>query len=55
MRGTIQQLLGAQIMTEYERYLGLPTVSGKSNVNTFKDLHQVSVRVEREIHFKSRA
>ena len=55
VRGTIQQLLGARIMTEYERYLGLPTASGKSKVNTFKDLHQESVRVEREIHLKSRA
>ena len=55
VRGTIQQLLGAWIMTEYERYLGLLTASGKSKVNTFKDLHQESVRVEREIHLKSRA
>ena len=38
VQGTIQQLLGARIMTEHERYLGLPMASGKSKVNTFKDL-----------------
>lgn len=27
-------------MTEYERHLGLPMASGKSKVNTFKDLQE---------------
>ena len=34
----IQALLGANIMEDCEKYLGLPMVRGKSKVNTFKDL-----------------
>lgn len=34
----IQHLLGTRILTNCEKYLGLPTVGGKSKVNTFRDL-----------------
>lgn len=40
VKGAIQKLLGAQIMTEYETYLGLPMASGKLKGNTFKDLQE---------------
>ena len=33
---TIQNMLGPQIMTNCERYLGLPMVGGKSKVSTFR-------------------
>ena len=36
----IQKLLGAQVMTNCEKYLGLPMVGGKSKVNTFKGLQE---------------
>lgn len=36
----IQSILGAQIMTECKRYLGLPMAGGKSKVNTFKELQE---------------
>ena len=36
----IKQLFGARVMTECERYLGLPIATGKSKVNTFKDLQE---------------
>ena len=39
MRNEIQQLLGARVMTECEKYLGLPMPNGKSKVGTFKELH----------------
>lgn len=35
---TIQNMLGAQIMTNCERYLGLPMVEGKSKVSTFREV-----------------
>ena len=31
-------MLGAQIMTDCEKYLGLPMVGGKSKVGTFKEI-----------------
>lgn len=34
----IQHLLGTRMMTDCEKYLGLPTIGGKSKVNTFQDL-----------------
>lgn len=40
VKGMIQQLLGARIMIDCDRYLGLPMTSGKSKVNTFKDLQE---------------
>ena len=40
MRGVIQEMLGAQVMGDYEQYLGLPMVGGKSKVNTFKELQK---------------
>ena len=33
-------MFGAQVMTNCEKYLGLPMVRGKSKVNTFKDLQE---------------
>ena len=39
VRNEIQQLLGARVMTECEKYLGLPMPNGKSKVGTFKELH----------------
>lgn len=42
----IQGMLGAQIMTDCEKYLGLPMVGGKSRVSTFKDIQErISNRV----------
>ena len=35
---TIQGLMGARIMENCEKYLGLPMVGEKSKVNTFRDL-----------------
>ena len=40
VRGMIQQMLGARIMTQCDRYLGLPMAIGNSKVNTFKDLQE---------------
>ena len=37
---TIQNLMGAQVMTNCEKYLGLPMVGGKSKVSTFKGLQE---------------
>ena len=36
----IQNLIGAQVMTNCEKYLGLPMVRGKSKVGTFKGLQE---------------
>lgn len=36
----IQTLMGARVMENCEKYLGLPMVGGKSKVNTFKDLQE---------------
>ena len=38
VRDAIQQLLGARVMSECEKYLGLPMPNGKSKVGTFKEL-----------------
>ena len=38
MRATIQGMLGAQVMTDCEKYLGLPMVTGLSKVKSFKEL-----------------
>lgn len=40
MKEEIQSLLGAQVMHDYERYLRLPMVGGKSKVSMFKDLQE---------------
>lgn len=40
MRNAIQQMLGARVMSECEKYPGLPIASGKSNVGTFKELQE---------------
>ena len=37
MRATIQGMLGAQVMTDCEKYLGLPMVTGLSKVKSFKE------------------
>lgn len=39
-KGTIQQILGVQIMIDCERYLDLLMTGGKSKVNTFCDLQE---------------
>lgn len=36
----IQGLMGGRIMEDFEKYLGLPMVGGRSKVNTFKDLQE---------------
>ena len=36
----IRRLMGAQIMNNCEKYLGLPMVRGKSKVGTFKELQE---------------
>lgn len=40
VRSAIQQMLGAKVMTECEKYLGLSMSGGKSKVNTFKELQE---------------
>ena len=36
----IRSMFGAQIMTNCEKYLGLPMIGGRSKVSTFKDLQE---------------
>ena len=38
MKKDIRTILGAQIMTDCEQYLGFPMVGGKSKVGTFKEI-----------------
>ena len=46
VRNTIQQMLGARVMHDCERYLGLPMTCGRSKVNTFKEIQEkISKRV----------
>ena len=33
-------MLGAQILSDCEKYLGLPMVGGKSKVGTFREIHE---------------
>ena len=40
MRDDIRRLLNAQIVTQFEKYLGLRMVGGKNKANTFKDLRK---------------
>lgn len=40
VRTLIQQMLGGRIMTQSEKYLGLPMASGKLEVTTFEDLQE---------------
>ena len=40
MKEEIRSLLGAQVMNDYEKYLGLPMVGGKSKVGTFKEIQE---------------
>ena len=40
IRADIQHMLGARIMEDCEKYLGLPMVGGKSKINTFRELHE---------------
>ena len=40
VKQNIQQMLGARIMTDCEKYLGLPMACRKSKVNTFKELQE---------------
>ena len=42
----VQGMLGARVMTDCKKYLGLPMAVGKSMANTFKDLQvKISKRV----------
>ena len=58
VKSDILNLLGARVMNDCEKYLGLPMVGGKSKVNTFKEMHErIYKRVmcwKEKIHFKSR-
>ena len=40
VKDIIQGMLGAQVMTDCEKYLGLPMLPGKSKVNTFRGLKE---------------
>ena len=40
VKQAIQNMLGAQIMTNCEKYLGLPMVGGKSKVGTFREIQE---------------
>ena len=40
IRRLIQQQMGARVMTNSDKYLGLPMTCGKSRVNTFKELEE---------------
>ena len=40
MKEEIQFLLGAQVMTDFGKYLGLPMVGGKSKVGMFKEIQE---------------
>ena len=40
VKDDIRRLLNAQIVMEFEKYLGLPMVGGKNKANTFKDLRE---------------
>ena len=40
VRNDIQQILGALVMSECEKYLSLPMLSGKLKVGTFKELQE---------------
>ena len=44
VKQNIQNMMGARIMDDCEKYLGLPMASGKSKVNTFKDLQEKITR-----------
>ena len=50
----IQGMMGARIMENCEKYLGLPMMGGKAKINTFKDLgeknHKESYGMEGEIY-----
>ena len=48
----IQNMLGAQIMANYERYLGLPMIGGKSKVSTSKKGNKKGDGMEREAYLK---
>ena len=48
-------MFGAQVMTNYEKYLGFPMVRGRSRVSNFKELqekgHKKGDGVEGKEHF----
>lgn len=44
VRNAIQQMIEARVMTDYEKYLGLPMTYGKSKVNTFKELQEKIIK-----------
>ena len=44
VKQNIRNMMGDRIMEDCEKYLGLPMASGKSKVNTFKDLQEKITR-----------
>ena len=40
VKNEIRDMLGAQILSDCEKYLGLPMVGGKSKVGTFREIHE---------------
>ena len=40
LKEEICQIFGAHIISDFEKYLGLPMVGGKNKGNTFKELHE---------------
>ena len=57
VRRAIQQMMSARIMSSGEKYLGLPMASGKSKVNTFKELQEKITKMVmgwNEAYFKGR-
>ena len=40
VKANFQALIGARVMENCKKYLGLPMVGSKSKVNTFKDLQE---------------
>ena len=55
LRRLIQQQMGARVMTNSDKYLGLPMTCGKSRVNTFNKNSQACVGVEGEVFIKGRS
>lgn len=58
LREEIYPIFGAQIIFDFEKYLGLPMVGSKNKVNTFKELHarmncQKSHRLEKEVYIEN--
>ena len=53
VRENMCSMLNAQIVTEFEKYLGLLIVGGKNKVNTFKNLQERIAKRGREVLIKT--